>query len=125
MRTRWIAPLTTAICLALAACGSSAPGEISTPTAAVAAIPSSTTASSARLLDWPEFGLDAQRSDTSEASSAITAANVGHLRHSSVSLPGTVDSSPIYLHGVTVAGAPRNVIFVTTHIRQDDRDRCR
>jgi PQQ-like domain len=114
MRTRWIAPLTTTLCLALAACGSSAPGEISTPTAAAAAIPSSTTASSARLLDWPEFGLDAQRSDASEASSAITAANIPHLRHSSVSLPGTVDSSPIYLHGVTVAGASRNVIFVTS-----------
>ncbi|HSP73150.1 MAG TPA: PQQ-binding-like beta-propeller repeat protein [Gaiellaceae bacterium] len=31
-----------------------------------------------------------------------------------VQLPGTVDSTPIYLHGVTVAGKPRDVFFVTT-----------
>ncbi len=103
-----------ALGLLLAACGTSAPAEISTPTAAVAAIPSADPASSTRLLDWPEFGLDAQRSDASETSSAISAANIGHLRHASVSLPGTVDSSPIYLHGVTVAGAAHNVILVTT-----------
>ena len=29
-------------------------------------------------------------------------------------LDGTVDSSPIYLHGVTVGGAVRDVFFVTT-----------
>jgi len=114
MRTRWIAVLCPTLCLALAACGSSAPAEISTPTAAPAAIPSAGTASSTRLLDWPEFGLNAQRSDTSEASSAIDTANIGHLRHATVALPGTVDSSPIYLHGVTVAGAAHNVILATT-----------
>ena len=32
----------------------------------------------------------------------------------SVLLPGTVDSSPIYLHGVTVDGAVHDVIVVTT-----------
>ncbi len=31
-----------------------------------------------------------------------------------VSLPGTVDSSPIYLHGVTVGGSLHDAIFVTT-----------
>ncbi len=31
-----------------------------------------------------------------------------------MTLDGTVDSSPIYLHGVRVKGAPRDVFFVTT-----------
>jgi hypothetical protein len=68
----------------------------------------------AALQNWPEFGLDPQRSDATNASTGITAANVGHLRHLRIALPGTVDSSPIYLHGVTVAGAVRDVAIVTT-----------
>jgi outer membrane protein assembly factor BamB len=66
------------------------------------------------LQNWPEFGLDPQRSDATNASTGITAANVGHLRRLQVALPGTVDSSPIYLHGVTVTGAVRDVVVVTT-----------
>ncbi len=100
-------------CSLLAACGTSAPAEVSTPTAASSAIPSGAP-SAKRLLDWPEFGLDSARSNTSEASVAITAANVAHLRHASVALGGTVDSSPIYLHGVTVSGATHDVIIATT-----------
>jgi outer membrane protein assembly factor BamB len=116
MRRRRIAALglIVSLCALLAGCGSSAPAEISTPTAAAGAIPASSAVSASHLLDWPEFGLDAARSNTSEASTAINAANVGHLRHASVTLPGTVDSSPIYLHGVTAAGATRNLILATT-----------
>jgi hypothetical protein len=66
------------------------------------------------LRDWPEFGLDPQRSDASNASTGITAANVGRLRRLRIALPGTVDSSPIYLHGVNVAGSVRDVAIVTT-----------
>src|SRR6202035_5366539 len=62
----------------------------------------------------PEFGLDAQRSDVSERATGITSANVAHLRRRTVSLAGTVDSSPIYLHGAHVAGAKHNVIVLTT-----------
>jgi hypothetical protein len=61
-----------------------------------------------------EFGLNPQRSDVSERTTGITAANVAKLRHTSVSLPGTVDSSPIYLHDVKVGGKTRDVFFVTT-----------
>ncbi|MEA2200824.1 MAG: hypothetical protein QOI89_1420 [Solirubrobacteraceae bacterium] len=107
--------LATAACLPLAACGSNAPADISTPTAASAAIPSPASfAAAGRLLDWPEFGLDPQRTNVSERSTGITSANVGHLRHVTATLPGTIDSSPIYLHGVSVAGASHNVIVVTT-----------
>jgi putative pyrroloquinoline-quinone binding quinoprotein len=99
----------------LAACGSSAASpDLPTPLASASAIPAPARASSQRLLDWPEFGLDPQRSNVSERTTAITSANVAHLRHLSVTLPGTVDSSPIYLHGVLVGGAVHNTVVVTT-----------
>lgn len=117
------------VCLLLAACGS-APARSTQPTQAPAgAIPNPSTpsggegrsagaharsANTGRLRDWPEFGLDPQRSDTSPLSTGIDAANVAHLRRRSVSLPGTVDSSPIYLHGVRVAGAPHDTVILTT-----------
>jgi hypothetical protein len=82
-------------------------------TAGTTAIPSPGHASG-RLLDWPEFGLNAQRSDVSLLSTGVSAANVAHLRRITVGLPGTVDSSPIYLHGVSVAGATHDVVVVTT-----------
>jgi outer membrane protein assembly factor BamB len=101
-------------CALLVACGS-APAASSTPKTSAGAIPSPARAASAqRLLEWPEFGLDPQRSDVSEASTGITAANVAHLRRTTVALPGTVDSSPIYLHGALVDGAAHNVVIVTT-----------
>lgn len=76
--------------------------------------PATPPGAAARLLEWPEFGLDPQRSDTSTLATGITAANVGHLRHISVALPGTVDSSPILVHDVRVRGALRDVVVVST-----------
>ncbi len=99
----------------LASCGSAAPADVSTPSVAAAAIPTPrAAASTAALRDWPEFGLDPQRSDVTETSPGITTAQLGHLRRLHVSLPGTVDSSPIYLHGATVAGAAHDVALMTT-----------
>jgi PQQ enzyme repeat len=66
------------------------------------------------LTEWPEFGLDPQRSDATEASTGITAANVGKLRDRRVTLPGTIDSSPIYLSGAQVRGATHDVAVVTS-----------
>jgi hypothetical protein len=106
--------LTLATCVLLGACGSAAPADVSTPTVGAAAIPSAKPASAAELLDWPEFGLDPQRSDVSELATGITSANVAHLRQITVSLAGTVDSSPIYLHDISVDGAVHDVIIVTT-----------
>jgi putative pyrroloquinoline-quinone binding quinoprotein len=105
--------LACAACLAVGACGSSAPAEVSTPTAYQSAIPAPGR-STQQLLDWPEFGLDPQRSDSSERATGITAANVARLRRITVQVGGTVDSSPIYLHGALVAGAAHNVTVVTT-----------
>ncbi len=101
-------------CALLASCGGNVPADVSTPTASPAAIPSATGASAQRLLDWPEFGLNPQRSGVSEKATGITSTNVSHLRHLMVTLPGTVDSSPIYLHGVLVDGAAHNTVVVTT-----------
>jgi polyvinyl alcohol dehydrogenase (cytochrome) len=66
------------------------------------------------LSEWPEFGLDPQRSDATEASTGITVANVGKLRDRRVTLPGTIDSSPIYLAGAQVGGATHDVAIVTS-----------
>ena len=106
-----------AACTLVVACGSSAPADVSTPTAGAGAIPSTASpaqSSAQRLLDWPEFGLDPQRSNVSEEETGITSANIAQLRHVQVTLPGTVDSSPIYLHGVSVDGAIHNTTVVTT-----------
>ena len=105
------------VCLACplaVACGTSAPADISTATAGASAISSPAHTSAVRLLDWTEFGLDPQRSNVSEDSTGITSANVAHLRRVTVALPGTVDSSPIYLHGALVGGAMHDVFVVTT-----------
>jgi hypothetical protein len=64
--------------------------------------------------DWTRFGYDAARHNSGPASTGITAANVGRLRRQQVRLPGTVDSSPIYLRGARVRGASHAVFMVTT-----------
>src|SRR5215471_8092504 len=71
-------------------------------------------AAAASTADWPMFGHDPGRSGVSRAATGITAANVGHLRAITVPLPGTVDSSPIFLHAVRVAGATHDVFVMTT-----------
>lgn len=107
------------LCLLVSACGSAGAPTVSVspaPTASSSSIPASTHAhtAAASLLNWPEFGLDPQRSNVTLATTGITAANVGHLHRQRIDLPGTVDSSPIYLHGVTVAGATHNVAVLST-----------
>jgi outer membrane protein assembly factor BamB len=64
--------------------------------------------------DWTRFGWSAARSSAPTFATGITAANVRGLKRQQVQLDGTADSSPIYLHGVQVAGAVHDVFFVTT-----------
>jgi PQQ-like domain len=64
--------------------------------------------------DWTRFGWDAQRSNDSTDPTGITAANVRSLTRQQVQLPGTADSSPIYLHGVTIHGKSHDAFFLTT-----------
>ncbi|HEY7961392.1 MAG TPA: PQQ-binding-like beta-propeller repeat protein [Solirubrobacteraceae bacterium] len=106
--------ISLAACVLVGACGGSAPAVSSPPRAAVSSIPPPARVSTARLLDWPEFGLDPQRSDATSAATGIDTANVSRLRHTRIALPGTVDSSPIYLHAASVGGAVRSVVVLTT-----------
>jgi outer membrane protein assembly factor BamB len=64
--------------------------------------------------DWTRFGYDAARRNAGPSSTGITAENVASLRRQRIALPGTADSSPIYLRGVTVRGKRHDVFVVTT-----------
>lgn len=112
MRLRAVLTLFLTVALLVSACGSGSADTGSTSEAAkpAAAAPTSGPA----LTDWPEFGLNPQRLDATNRPTGITAANVGNLRSHRVSLPGTVDSSPIYLHGARVHGGTHDVFVVTT-----------
>ncbi len=63
--------------------------------------------------DWPGFGRDPGRTSV-VTGTGIAASGLASLEKQTVQLDGTVDSSPIYLHGVSVGGASRDVFFVTT-----------
>jgi putative pyrroloquinoline-quinone binding quinoprotein len=96
--------------LAVAACGgdgSSEPPAQSAPAAGGSPAGRSATRSGH---DWTRFGYDAQRSNHGPA----VLRRVHGLRRRRVRLPGTVDSSPIYLHDVRVRGRRRDAFFVTT-----------
>ena len=71
-------------------------------------------AASAEGQDWQLFGWDVGRSSAPTVSMGVTAANVGSMVRQQVAIDGTVDSSAIYLQGVSVEGAIRDVFFVTT-----------
>jgi hypothetical protein len=124
MRARAMTQAASLACVVIAACGGSAPADsarlaaatppTSTPTTSSTAIPVAQPAAAHPLLDWLEFGLDPQRSNATESATGITSANVARLRRITVRLPGTVDSSPVYVHGALVGGAARNVAVVTT-----------
>jgi hypothetical protein len=64
--------------------------------------------------DWRRFNVNAARSGVEPSATGITASNVASLTRTRVALPGTPDSSPIYLHAVSVNGRSRNVFFLTT-----------
>lgn len=64
--------------------------------------------------DWPRFGRDVSSSSSSPDPTGIDSANAGSMRLQRVTIDGTVDASPIYLHGVRVQGADHDVFFVTT-----------
>ncbi|HEX3874659.1 MAG TPA: PQQ-binding-like beta-propeller repeat protein [Solirubrobacteraceae bacterium] len=98
----------------LCACGGSPSIAENTSTRSSPAVVPAATTVSGELTDWPEFGLDPQRGDATDRPTGITAANVGKLTDRRISLPGTVDSSPIYLHDVRVRRRSHDVVVVTT-----------
>jgi PQQ-like domain len=63
-------------------------------------------------IPWSRFDYDAAR--TGHSPSGLSATQVAKLKERRVGIPGTVDSSPIYLAGVRVRGRTRNLLVVTT-----------
>ncbi len=103
--------------LSLAACGA-APSSRGSDDAGAASASPTVAGTSVRHVasthDWTRFGWDAGRSSASPDETGITGRNVATLRRQQVQLDGTVDASPIYLHGVRVGGGSHDVFFVTT-----------
>src|SRR5262245_51253737 len=64
--------------------------------------------------DWPTFGGSNARTNANMAPTKITAANVGSMVKQQVTLSAPIDAGLIYLGGVTVNGAKRDVYFGTT-----------
>jgi hypothetical protein len=64
--------------------------------------------------DWTRYGVDAARSNATAASTGISGSSLGKLRRQQVALPGTADSSAVYVHDAVVAGAHHAVFVVTT-----------
>ena len=95
MRIRHLAlPLAATLVAACTSGGSSAP-----PTATTRPGPATTTLAPPDGAAWPLFGYDAARSNAFDADTGITAADLDQLRRERVELPGTPDSSPIYVRG--------------------------
>ncbi|HVX41080.1 MAG TPA: PQQ-binding-like beta-propeller repeat protein [Gemmatimonadaceae bacterium] len=95
--------------LVASACANGGPS-----TDAVHADTSAASSPSASTHDWTRFGWNAARTSVSTDPTGIDSANVGTMKRQQVKLPGTVDASAIYLHGVSVKGATHDVLFVTT-----------
>src|SRR4051794_4336082 len=100
------------LALVVAGCGSAQDPTASAPSRPTAAKRAHAAASA--NFDWPLFGLSPSRPNATSRSTGITAANVARLQRHTVSLPGIVDSSPVYLHGVTAGGARHDVFVMTT-----------
>jgi outer membrane protein assembly factor BamB len=81
--------------------------------AALGALAAAVPAQAARH-DWTRFGYDAARSNSSKSAAGIGAAGLAHLKRQDVTVPGTVDASPVYLHAVGVKGKKRDVFVATT-----------
>jgi PQQ-like domain len=90
------------------------PQRTGTPAATGVAADPAARAARFDAADWPTFDVTPSRTGVFRGPTPIRAGNVAQLRRQRVALPGTVDSAPIYLHGVRVAGTRRNVFVVTT-----------
>jgi outer membrane protein assembly factor BamB len=103
-------PLTAALAVGLAGLCACAGSPLIAENTLLAAPP----AGARELIDWPEFGLNPQRANATSRPTGITAANVTKLKDRRISLPGTVDSSPVYLHQAKVGRGSHDVVVVST-----------
>jgi outer membrane protein assembly factor BamB len=96
-----------ALATGLLACGGGGSAGATSDAGSAAPAAGSTAAKSGG--DWTRFGFNAARYDR-----APRGASPGKLSATAVSLPGTVDSSPIYLAGAAVGGKRRSIVVMTT-----------
>ena len=75
-----------------------------------------TPAAAANAADWPTFGGDNTRTNANMAVTRITAANVGSMVRHQVTISAPIDAGLIYLKGVQVNGATKDVFFGTTNL---------
>jgi hypothetical protein len=97
-----------------AGCGGGDDGPAPRDAASDPSPPVARDSSTARIHDWPMFGVTAARHNRYPGPTGIGAATARKLVRTRVKLPGTVDSSPLFLHAVRVAGRRRDVVVVTT-----------
>ena len=64
--------------------------------------------------NWTRFGYDAARKNSGPSLTGITAANAQSLWRQEIHLPGTVDSSPLYIHRAQVGDSRRDVFVAQT-----------
>jgi PQQ-like domain len=105
--------LATGAVMALFACACSSGSSsraAATPTAAASpdTAPAAAAPAASASADWTRFGYDAAKSGVSPR--GIAPARIPGLKARQVGLPGTVDSSPIYVAGVH----GRNLVVMTT-----------
>jgi outer membrane protein assembly factor BamB len=103
----WPVSVLAVLAAGIAACG--ADDSSSATTAPKAPQPKAIGAAT----DWTRFGFDAARYNDAP-SNGVGAAAVAQLVQRQVSLPGTVDSSPIYLTSIEAGGAKRDLLIMTT-----------
>ena len=72
---------------------------------------------SAHAYDWLQFGGDARHSATNTFETALTHANVNSLAPKyQVTLPASVDGSPVYLEAVATSTGVKDLLFMTTTV---------
>src|SRR6476620_9622841 len=65
--------------------------------------------------DWPQFDGNPQHSGNNTQETILSSANVNNLvKRYQVSLPATVDGTPVFLENVNTPGGVKNLLFLTT-----------
>src|SRR4051812_564526 len=107
---RRLVPVLLAL-VVLAGCGGSGTAQEASSSLPAPAASASATKT---LRDWPQFGLTAGRSSATTRATGITAKTVRKLKRRTLSVPGTVDSSPIFLRSVRAGAKTRDVVVMST-----------
>jgi hypothetical protein len=92
---------TALVALAVLVCGCSSGGttDVTTGTGTATPLPPATVTAQDAKHTWPLFGVTPDRRNDFRGPTGMTASNVTTLARVSIHAPGTVDSSPIFVHG--------------------------